>query len=306
MKSLLHTLRALALLQIALVPASAAAQEIWRSPGMIEEVRNRGLLKVGVGNFEPWVMCDANGELIGYEVDLARKLAEDLGVRIQFIRTDWYYIIPALIEREFDVIVSGLSITPARSLLVNFSVPYSEFGTAIVANIGLTEGLDTAEDFNRADVTFAVRRGTTPEVLVKRQFPNAMVRPYDTDAEVAGAVTAGDAHATAVDQVLAARLIHEHPNVLRRPFDTLFDQLPQAIAMRRGDIDGLNFLDSWVTHYRVDGWLAERWRYWFETREWAALAATGSTVETCAASFDATASVLPGLGVAQPFPAAHP
>ena len=278
------------MLALLLAPGPATAQRIWWEPGLIEHVRFRGLLKVGVGNFEPWVMCDRSGDLIGYEIDLARRLAEDIGVRIEFVRMNWQHIIPALVEGRFDVIVSGMSITPARSLLVNFSEPYSEFGTTIVANIGLTPGFASAEDFNRADVTFAARRGTTAEALVKREFPEAMLLSFDTDAEVVDAVISGEAHATAADEVMAARSIHAHPNVLHRPFDTLFDQLPQAIAMRRSDGDALNFLDSWVRHYRVNGWFDERWHYWFETRDWEGLAASGSAQRGCAASFDGTAS----------------
>ncbi len=289
MKRLLQTAIALAVLTLPLAPAPATAQQIWWEPGLIEHVRFRGLLRVGVGMFEPWVMCDRSGDLIGYEIDLARQLAEDLGVRIEFVRMNWQYVIPALVEGRFDVIVSGLSITPARSLLVNFSVPYSEFGTAIVANIGLTPGFASVEDFNSADVTFAARRGTTAEALVLREFPEAMLLSFDTDAEVVDAVVSGQAHATAVDQVLAARSIHEHPNVLHRPIDTLFDQLPQGIALRRSDGDALNYLDSWVRHYRVNGWLAERWHYWFETRDWEGLAASGSSQRGCAESFVETA-----------------
>ncbi|MCY4214046.1 MAG: transporter substrate-binding domain-containing protein [Gammaproteobacteria bacterium] len=281
---------ALTVLALPLTPATATAHAIWWEPGMIEHVRFRASLRVGVGMFEPWVMCDRSGELIGYEIDLARKLAEDLGVRVEFVRMNWQQIIPALVEGRFDVIVSGMSITPARSLLVNFSEPYSEFGTAVVANIGLTPGFASAEDFNRADVTFAARRGTTAEALVKREFPGAMLLSFDTDAEVVDAVTSGEAHAIAADQVTAARLIHERANVLHRPFDTLFNQLPQAIAMRRGDGEALNYLDSWVRHYRVNGWLAERWRHWFETRDWEGLAASGSAQRGCAASFGETAS----------------
>ena len=290
MQRLLQTAIALTLLALPLAPATVAAQHIWWEPGLIEHVRFRGLLRVGVGMFEPWVMCDRNGDLIGYEIDLARQLAEDLGVRIEFVRMNWHYIIPALVEGKFDIIVSGLSITPARSLLVNFSEPYSEFGTAIVANLGLTLGFASVEDFNRAGVTFAVRRGATPEALVQREFPEAMLLSFDTDAEVVDAVTGGAAHAIAADQVTVARLLHEHPNVLHRPFDTLFDQLPQAIAMRRSDGDALNYLDSWVRHYRVSGWLAERWQYWFDSRDWEALAASGSSQRGCAESFVVTAS----------------
>lgn len=296
-------MQAAVVLAVLTVADTAIAQFGWWGSGVIEDVRHRGLLKVGVGLFEPWVMCDANDELVGFEVDLARRLAEDLGVRIQFVRMEWYFIVPALIERRFDVVVSGMSITPARSLLVNFSEPYSEFGTAVVANVSLTHGYASLEDFNRPDVTFAVRRGTTTEALVEREFPDAVVQSFDTDAEVVAAVTSGDAHATAVDQVTAARFIHEHPDVLHRPFATLFDRLPQAIAMRRGDVDGLNFFDSWVRHYRVNGWLAQRWRYWFESRDWEASVASAADQDACAASFNGTAFGPPDVA---PLSTAHP
>ena len=280
--------------------ASATAQEIWWNPGVIDEVRHRGLLKVGAGHFEPWVMCDVGGDLIGYEVDVANKLAQDLGVRIQFVRTDWYFIVPALIERQFDIVVSGMSITPARALLVSFSRPYSEFGTIIVANAGRTEGF-ARNHYDRAGVTLAVRRGSTTEALVRREFPQASPLALDSDAEILEAVSGGGrAHAAAVDQVTAARWIHEHPSVLRQAFAAVFDRLPQAIALRKGDVDGLNFFDSWVTHHRVNGWLGERWRYWFETREWEALVATDPAA--CAETFDATAAPL----LAVPGPMGHP
>ena len=277
----------------------AAAQEIWWNPGVIDEVRHRGLLKVGVGHFEPWVMCDAGGDLIGYEVDVASKLAEDMGVRIQFVRTDWYFIVPALIERQFDVVVSGMSITPARGLLVNFSVPYSEFGTVIVANALRTEGF-VRNHYNRPGVTFAVRAGTTPAALVEREFPQASVLALDSDDEVREAVLNGPAYAAAVDQVMAARWIHEHPTVLRQALATVFDRLPQAIALRKGDVDGLNFFDSWVTSHRVSGWLDERWHYWFRTREWEHLVAGEAAAG--AATFDGTAAPLAEL----PAPTGHP
>ena len=278
--------RCLGVIALVLTAPAATAQFYDWEPGLLDEIRYRGLLKVGVGMFEPWVMCDANGDLIGFEVDVARKLAEDLEVRIQFVRTDWYYIVPALMEREFDIIVSGMSITPARSLRVNFSRPYSEFGTVIIANASLTRDFRRG-DFNRSEVTFAVRSGTTTEALVPREFPGATVLPLDSDAEVLSAVLDGTAHAAAVDQVMATRWLHEYADTLRRAFENLFDRLPQAIAMRKGDADGLNYLDSWVTHHRVNGWFSERWHYWFETRDWLGIVADDPEVlASCDESFE--------------------
>ncbi len=258
------------------------------SGSVIEEIQYRDLMKVGISMFEPWAMCNRDGDLIGYEVDVASKIAEDMRVRIQFVRTDWYYIIPALIEREFDVIISGMSITPARNLNVNFTSPYSEFGSSIVANTGQTEGLKTLEDFDSPDVTFAARLGTTPQEVITIQFPSAKLRIFDTGPEVLQALISGEVHAAAADQITATKWIEANPDTLHRPFDQLFNKLPEAIALRKGDVDGLNFFNSWITRHQVNGWLAERRQYWFGTRDWADQVATGAeVVRQCAESFTA-------------------
>ena len=65
---------------------------------VIEEVRDRGTLKVGLGLFEPWSACNADGELIGFEIDVAKKVAADMGVEVEFAPTNWSYIISEMIE----------------------------------------------------------------------------------------------------------------------------------------------------------------------------------------------------------------
>ena len=93
----------------------------WAFDSVIEEVQDRGTLRVGLGLFEPWSACNADGELVGFEIDVATKVAEDMGVEIEFVRTNWNYIISELIAEEFDVIISGMAILPGRSLKVNFT-----------------------------------------------------------------------------------------------------------------------------------------------------------------------------------------
>ena len=256
--------------------------------GVVETARRRGLLKVGVGLFAPWVMCDAEGKrLIGYEVDVARELAADMGVRLQFVRTDWYFIVPALIEREYDLIVSGMGITPERGLHVNFADPSAEFGTAVVAHTGQTAGRSAPADFDSPNVVFGARSGTVPAQTVAEHFPRAVLRLFDTDTALLAALVAGEVHAAAADQVKAASWLNAHAATLHRPFEVLFNPVPEAIALRKGDADGVNFLNGWIAHHRAAGWLAERRRYWFDTREWADLAAsTPEALAKCEASFE--------------------
>ena len=105
---------------------------------VIETIKTRGVIKIGLSLFKPWSMRDLEGELVGFELDVGRKLAEDMGVEVEFVPTSWDGIIPALVSGKFDVIISGMSITPQRNLTVNFSDPYAYSGMTILANTAMT------------------------------------------------------------------------------------------------------------------------------------------------------------------------
>lgn len=252
---------------------------------VIDVIQRRGLMKIGISLFEPWVMCGVEGDLIGYEVDVAKKLASDMSVRIRFVRTDWYFIIPDLIEEKFDLIISGMGITPSRGLLVNFSIPAAEFGTLVVVNTNLIEDAQSLDELNVSEVTIGARAGTVPAQVASDHFPLATLRLFDSDPDLLAELIAGDLHAAAADQVKATHWLDTHPNILYSPFD-LLNKVPEAIALRKGDLDGLNYLNSWIEHHESNGWLSEKRNYWFDTREWEDLVATDPTaVENCVESF---------------------
>ena len=253
---------------------------------VIDVVQRRGLLKVGVGLFEPWVMCDTQGDLIGFEIDVSRKLAEEMRVRIQHVRTDWYFIVPSLIEEKYDVVISGMSVTPDRSLLINFSIPSAESGIVIVANVDLSENLQSIEDFNESSVIFGARAGSVTVPTISRLFPNAILSQFDSDKELLDALLAGQIHAAATNQFNAVGWTNDHTDLLSTPFDELLDKSPEAIGLRKGDFDGVNFFNSWIEHHKSSGWLQERREYWFESRDWEDLVATNpDTLASCAESF---------------------
>ena len=103
-----------------------SAKEVRRElveQSVIENVLQRGVLRVGMSTFVPWAMKDKNGELIGFEIDVARRLAADMGVEVEFVPTKWSGIIPALLTGKFDVIIGGMGIRPERNKKVNFTIP---------------------------------------------------------------------------------------------------------------------------------------------------------------------------------------
>jgi polar amino acid transport system substrate-binding protein len=258
----------------------------WAFDSVIEEVQDRGTLRVALGLFEPWSACDADGELIGFEIDVATKVAEDMGVEIEFARTNWNYIIPALIAEEFDVIISGMTILPSRNLKVNFTAPYNSSGVYLVANTEKAADLDTLADFNSPDIMLATRRGASSINFLENAFPEAMLLLFDTDNEVLQAVVDGEAHAAAAFATTRTTWVEAHPETLHLPFEEPFASEIGAMAVRKGDLDALNFFNGWIAINTANGWLEQRSQYWFETREWEELVATDpDTIAACDESF---------------------
>ena len=258
----------------------------WAFDSVLEEVQERGTLRVGLGLFEPWSACNADGELIGFEIDVATKVAADMGVEIEFARTNWNYIISELIAEEFDVIISGMAILPQRNLRVNFTSSYNPAGLYLVANTEQTTDLATLADFNSADVTLATRRGASSIGFLQNVFPEAMLLLFDTDNAVLQAVVAGDAHAAAAFATTRTTWVEAHPEALHLPFEEPVASEVGAMAIRKGDLDTLNFFNSWIAANEADGWLGQRRQYWFESREWEEQLATDpETVAECDDSF---------------------
>ena len=234
----------------------------------VEKVIRRGILKVGMSTFVPWAMKDKTGKLIGFEIDVASQLAEDMGVKVEFVPTKWAGIIPALLTGKFDVIIGGMSIRPDRNLKVNFSIPYDFAGQSLVANKKLAAGFTSLEDFNRPDVVIAARLGATSADAANKFLPKAEKRFFDDEAQVIQEVVNGRAYAAVASAPLPAFQALKYPDKLFMPFQGTFTKEPIGFAVRKGDIDTLNYFNNWIRVTEARGWLAERKHYWFETKDW--------------------------------------
>ena len=127
------------LLAFSLSSSVLAADKASSPSGTLTSILKTKKLRVGVSLFTPWTMKNGKGELRGFEIDVAKQLAKDLGVKPTFQVLDWKDIVPALLNRKIDIIVAGMVITPQRALKVNFSQPYSSSGIGLVTNITLTK-----------------------------------------------------------------------------------------------------------------------------------------------------------------------
>jgi polar amino acid transport system substrate-binding protein len=255
------------------LPASAQSvrQEL-SSGSVIESIKEEGVIKIGLSIFKPWSMRDLNGELVGFELDVGRELAKDMGVEVEFVPTSWDGIIPALVSGKFDVIISGMTITPQRNLTVAFSEPYAFSGMTILANKELTDGM-SLEDYNSADVTFAARRGATPVAVIQSMFPKAQLLQFDEDGAATQEILNGNAHATMASEPTPSTEARRYADTLYVPFNEAFQAGGEGFAFRKGDPDAENFFNNWIGIKTRIGWLKERQDYWFRGNEWHELVA---------------------------------
>ncbi|PUB12046.1 transporter substrate-binding domain-containing protein [Yoonia sediminilitoris] len=252
---------------IALPAAAQSASQALTAESVITQIQEEGVIRIGLSLFVPWSMRDVNGELIGFELDVGRQLAEDMGVEVEFVPTAWDGIIPSLLAGNFDVIISGMSVTAQRNLSVNFSDPYAFSGLAVLANTELTEGM-SLEDMNSPDVTFAARRGATPAAVIAEKFPEAQLLLFDEDGASTQEVLNGNAHASMSAQPGPDQDAARNPGVVYVMGDQLFDARGEGFALRRGDPDALNFFNNWIAQQWRSGWLEERHDYWFVGDDW--------------------------------------
>ena len=247
--------------------AGAASQEL-ASSSVLEEIKKRGSLRVGMSTFVPWAMRDKQGNLIGFEIDVATKVAEDMEVKIEFVPTAWSGIIPALLAQKFDVIIGGMSITPGRNLTVNFTAPYAHSGQQMVANKALADGF-MLDQFNDSSVTITCRRGATPCNVAQNQFPKASVARFDDDAQAFQEVVNGNAHAMISSAPKPRFWMSRYPEKLFMPTEENLTTGDEAFALRKGDPDAMNFFSNWILVNTSNGWLKERHDFWFTTQTWA-------------------------------------
>jgi polar amino acid transport system substrate-binding protein len=253
---------------VMLTAVAASAQPAPHSA--IEIMEQRGSMMVGMSTFVPWAMRDEQGKLVGFEVDVATKLAQDLGLKLDLVPTAWDGIIPALIAGKFDVIIGGMTITTKRNLTVNFSAPYDYAGSSLAVAVSMQKDFTLAA-LNSPSVTIACRRGSSACTNAAEFFPKATLRQFDDDAAMTQEVLNGNANAFAASEPLPSRTSFENPGKLFTPLSQQeqLNRLPSGMAIRKGDVDTLNVLNNWIASNTK--FLRARRHYWFETQDWRAV-----------------------------------
>jgi polar amino acid transport system substrate-binding protein len=234
----------------------------------LQQVLNGGTLRVGVALYAPWAARGPEGELVGFEIDVARQLAADMGVEAVLLVYDFERLIPALESGEIDLIAAGLTITPERALHVNFSQPYAETGVALATNLPRTAAVERLEDLDSDAYSVAAVEGSVAVELGRRLLPRAELRLFDSVEAASAALLAGEVDAYLEDEPIPTFLALENPDAIDVPMSRPLLASRAAFAVNKGDPDFLAFLNAWITARDADTWLPTTIGYWFESLQW--------------------------------------
>jgi polar amino acid transport system substrate-binding protein len=235
---------------------------------VLEDILERGTIRVGVSLFVPWTIQDDADGLSGFEIDVANKLAEDMGVKPEYKIYVWEDIIPAVMKGEIDIIAGGMAITPERALKINFSQPYADSGISLATNTEKTRDIKRLEELNRETITIAVISKTAANELAPRLFNKSTIKIFATAKEAEQAVLNGEAHAWLASMPQPEFLALQHPQKVDLPLAKPVLPYKAGFGIKKGEQEWLNFLNAWVTARQADKWLSATHKHWFQSLKW--------------------------------------
>ncbi|WP_342513328.1 transporter substrate-binding domain-containing protein [Sporosarcina sp. FSL K6-1522] len=233
----------------------------------LQNVLKKKKIVFGVApGYFPFQMSAGKGEFIGYDIDIMKKMGEELGVDVEFKQFVFDGLISAVQTGEVDVVVAGVTITGSRALAVSLSDPYFKTGQAMMVPAGDTS-TKSWEDLDVKGKKIAVGIGTTGSLLAKDIFKNAEVLDFDDFPLAATAVVQGHADAVVYDEPAIAVWNLQNEGQVRQ-VEGLISVENLGIVVKKNDFETLQWINSFLDSY-IDSpqELASR-AEWFETGDW--------------------------------------
>ncbi len=226
--------------------------------GEMQRIMEKGELVVSLNRNTPPFCMEAKGQLVGLDVDLARLVADAMGVKLKFIFPAAYEEqLPRLLAGESDIIIAAMTRTPERGLRVNFSAPYFEVSQAALVHAKLVTAQDQSY-FDLADipgVRIGVKRQTTMEQFARKLFSAEQVKPYAGHDEAVAALLQGEVDATVHDSPYVRVWQRRHPELSGKIRALLAPTTTEhyGFAIRKGDPDFLEWLNLFIAQAESDG-----------------------------------------------------
>lgn len=235
----------------------------------IKRIQQAKVLKVGTGaGYYPFEMIDKKGNTVGFDMDIANAMAKALGVQLQVVDfKDFDAILPALGAGQIDMIIAGMTITPERALVVNFSRPYFASGQSILVNNKHKGTVTKYSDLDKAGITIVTEQGTTGDVAAQKVFKTATIRGMKGGNEATLDVCNGSSDAFVYDQSFIAIQAMQYPDCVYPLLDP-FTSENYGIPVRAGQADLLQWVNTFLDTYVNSDAYKDSYNKWFVDSAW--------------------------------------
>ena len=242
------------------------------APVTLEQLKKTGEMRIGVEvAYPPFVFRD-KGAIVGYDVDVAALFCKALGVKPNFIDTQWSGVIPSLYAGRFDIIMASMTITKERVQRVAFSIPYAEASQALLVRQDDKDRIKTIEDMS--DRILGIKLGSPGEVLYKRIAERLVqargkgfkdVKTYDDHPAAYLALAQGTVDGVLNTLPTLAQVMKDRPGryVIVRG---LGHEAFAGIAARKEDPEIIGFLDKELARLKQSEELYGLQEKWFGLR----------------------------------------
>jgi ABC-type amino acid transport substrate-binding protein len=220
---------------------------------VLADVRARGALRVAHTNdYRPFSFVGADAVPTGIDADLAKRLAANLGVSLQWIDTTWATLAADLQANRYDIAMSGVSMTTDRERVGCFTTAYFTSGKTALTRCAAHRTFDTLAQLDTPSVTVIVNPGGTNERFVREYLPHARVVMHDDNRTIFSALAAGDADVMITDAVEARLEAQANPALCLADRPPLFETVAKAYLIPK-DPRWQTWLDGWLARLKSSG-----------------------------------------------------
>jgi cystine transport system substrate-binding protein len=232
-----------------------------RAEDLLDTVKQAGVLKIALeGTYPPFDSRNSEGQLEGFDVDVAKAVAARLGVKPQFITTEWSGILAGLQAGKFDVIVNQVGITPARKEALDFSKPYTYSAAQLI------QRADDKNDYGAPGALQGKRIGVTLGTNfadLAKTLQGVEVKTYPGAPEKLRDLAAGRNDVSMDDRLMLPYLIKQSNLPLRTGATIKGGETQMGIPFRKGNPKFAKALDDALDSLRQDGTLKKISMQWF-------------------------------------------
>lgn len=234
------------------------------STSTLDKIIERGTLILGTsGNMPSMSQLDDKGDITGFDIDVARVMANLLGVKLEARVFEFAELISALEEGKVDVVISNMTITPQRNLKVAFVGPYMRSGKCFVTrNRDLASG-EGAKDLNVPETRLAVLADSTSEKFARALLPQATLITVGDFKKAAELVKSDQANGLLTDYPVCLAILKDNPEAGFVSVFSLLTYEPIGIALPAGDAQFINWTENFLDRMDGTNGLEEFARRWF-------------------------------------------